>query len=151
MGLLSRKLEVREAVRLISLVAISCFLVSCSTDSESSPASPVTTMLNSNLVKPQPGEVGLVSYEYTLTDEECDARFGEYSGTLDVSVFDSRGPRSGSVRVVAMGLRDGNRVEVGQDIVFVGRDQFGRSPSVDFKVNFREQITDCELMTLYMD
>lgn len=131
--------------------AVLPFLMSCSSQSVTSRETTASTIVGNTLTKPFPGEVQLMPHEYKLTEENCDARFGEFSGSLEVTVLDSGGFRTGSVRVVAMGLRGGKRVEAGQDVAYVGKDMYGFLAPTRFDISFMEQITDCKLWYVFMD
>lgn len=143
----SRQVHIRTSFG----AAVLLLLMGCVSQSEARRESTASTIVGNSFTKPFPGEVQLMPYEYTLTEETCDSRFGEFSGSLDVTVLDSGGFRTGSVRVVAMGLRDGNRVEASQDVAFVGRDMYGLMAPTRFNISFREQITDCKLWYVFMD
>lgn len=138
-------------IRASSGLAIVLLLIGCVSQSETRKETTASTIFGNSLTKPFPGEVQLMPYEYKLTEENCDARFGEFSGSLEVTVVDSGGFRTGSVRVVAMGLRGGKRVEASQDVGYVGKDTYGLLAPTRFDISFREQITDCKLWYVFMD
>lgn len=138
-------------IGIIFVAAVLLLLMGCVSQSETSRESTASTIVGNSLTKPFTGEAQLMPYEYTLTEETCDARFGEFSGSLNVTVLDSGGFRTGSVRVVAMGLRDGKRVQASQDVAFVGRDIYGLLAPTRFNISFTEQITDCKLWYVFMN